>query len=80
MGSCLAFLDEYHSHGFERAIVTTTELAVSLDVKPVFKETQKRKWIRLFDYEGEDEAVFLVPMEKLKVEFFLYTVDTVRNV
>jgi hypothetical protein len=58
MDLCSAFLDEYRSHGFERAIVTATELADALDVKPVFKETRKRKRNRLFDYEGEDEAVF----------------------
>jgi hypothetical protein len=76
----LAFLDEYCSRGFERAIVTATELADSLDVKPVFKKTQKRKRNRLFDFEVEDEAVLLDPKEKLGVEFFLTTVDTVRNV
>jgi hypothetical protein len=40
MDSCSAFLDEYRSHGFEPAIVTATELADSLDVKSVFKETR----------------------------------------
>jgi hypothetical protein len=80
MDSCSAFLDEYLSHGFERAIVTATELVGSLDVKPVFKETRKRRRNRLFVYEGEAEAVFLVPKEKLRVEFFLTTVDKVRNV
>jgi hypothetical protein len=53
--------------------------ADSLDVKPVFKKTRKRKRNRLFYYEGEDESVFLDPKEKLRVEFFLITVDTVRN-
>jgi hypothetical protein len=43
MDSCSAFLDEYRSHGFERAIVTATEFADTLDVKLVFKETRKRK-------------------------------------
>jgi hypothetical protein len=79
MDPCSEFLDEYHSHGFERSVVTATELA-SLDVKPVFKETRNRKRNRLFDYEGEHEAVFLDPKEKLRVESFLATVDTVRNV
>jgi hypothetical protein len=32
-------------HGFERAIVTATELADLLDVKPVFKETRKESRI-----------------------------------
>jgi hypothetical protein len=49
MDSCSAFLDEYRSHGFECAIVTAKEVADSLDVKTVFKETRKRKWNRLFD-------------------------------
>jgi hypothetical protein len=80
MDSCSAFLDENRSLGFERAIVTATELANSLKVKRVFKETRKRKRNRLFDYEGEDEAVFLDPKEKLRFEFFLTTIDTVRNV
>jgi hypothetical protein len=80
MDSCSAFLDEYHSHGFERVIVTATELADLLDIKPVFKETRKRKQNQLFDYEGEDEAVFLDPKEKLRVESFLTTVDMVQNV
>jgi hypothetical protein len=57
-----------------------TELADSIDVKPVFKETRKTKRNRIFDYEGQDEAVFLDPREKLRDEFFLNTVDTVRNV
>jgi hypothetical protein len=47
MNSCSAFLDEYRSNGFERAIVTATELADLLDVKPVFKELRKRKRNRL---------------------------------
>jgi hypothetical protein len=79
MDSCLAFLDEYRSHGFERVIVTTTEMAESLDVKPVVKKQQKRKRNQLFSYEVEDEGVFLDPKEKLRVEFFLKTVNTVRN-
>jgi hypothetical protein len=60
-GLTSAFLGEYRSNGFERAIVTTTELADSLDVKPVFKKTRKRKRNRLFDYEGKDKAVFFGP-------------------
>jgi hypothetical protein len=80
MDSCSAFLEENCSLGFERAIVTATELADSLDVKPVFKETRKRKRNRLFDYEGGDEAVFLDPKEKQRVEVFLTTVETVYDV
>jgi hypothetical protein len=45
MDSCSAFLDEYRSRGFERAIVTATELADLLDVTPVFRKHEKESGI-----------------------------------
>lgn len=62
--SLLAFLKSYRESGFMNAKIIANNLAKEIEVEPVFKKTRPRKKKKNFDYEGNDERIIEIEINK----------------
>ncbi|KAF0714845.1 zinc finger MYM-type protein 1-like, partial [Aphis craccivora] len=71
----ITFLEKYREYGFQKAENLAKELAVSIDIEPVFKIKRHRKKKRNFDYECSD-AISVDSKEIFRTEFFISVLDS----
>lgn len=62
--SLLAFLKSYRESGFMNAKIIANNLAKEIEVEPVVKKTRPRKKKKNFDYEGNDERIIEIEINK----------------
>jgi len=73
----LEFCKKFRQTGFVDVLITSREIAESVDVLPVFPNVntlRPRRIKRNFDYEAIDEPI-LDPMKKFEIEYFNVVVD-----
>nr|XP_047124762.1 zinc finger MYM-type protein 1-like [Hydra vulgaris] len=69
--SCCSFLENYRKCGFKDAIIKAKDLAIELQVEPVFKPLKRIIRVkRHFDEPAQDEIYLFSPEKKLEIDFF----------
>ena len=77
----IQFLTKYRQDGFEKSVVTATELGEELEMNrdelvfPSDHVVRPRRKRKQFAYEADDESVMLTPEEKFRTTFFLVLMD-----
>ncbi|XP_019153537.1 PREDICTED: uncharacterized protein LOC109150015 [Ipomoea nil] len=66
-------LDNYRENGFSTAMDNAKEIAIELEIEPVFPQKRKIRRKRQFDESADDTS--LSPEESFRVNYFLYIVD-----
>ena len=69
--NCVKFIIRYRETGYQNALCAARELADSLEVDPIFKETRFRRRRKHFDYESNDN-ISETSEEKYKRESFIH--------
>nr|XP_012561421.1 zinc finger MYM-type protein 1-like [Hydra vulgaris] len=75
--SCCLFLENYRKCGFKDAIIKAKDLAIELQVEPVFKPLKRIIRVkRHFDKPAQDGIYLFSPKKKLEIDFFNPLLDT----
>ncbi|XP_047132435.1 52 kDa repressor of the inhibitor of the protein kinase-like [Hydra vulgaris] len=75
--SCCSFLENYRKCGFKDAIIKAKDLAIELQVEPVFKPLKRIIRVkRHFDEPAHDGIYLFSPEKKLEIDFFNPLLDT----
>nr|XP_047132570.1 LOW QUALITY PROTEIN: zinc finger MYM-type protein 1-like [Hydra vulgaris] len=75
--SCCSFLENYKKMGFKDAIIKAKDLAIELQVEPVFKPLKRIIRVkRHFDEPAQDGIYLFSPEKKLEIDFFNPLLDT----
>ncbi|XP_047131911.2 uncharacterized protein LOC105844560 [Hydra vulgaris] len=75
--SCCSFLENYRKCGFKDAIIKAKDLAIELQVEPVFKPLKRIIRVkRHFDEPAQDGIYLFSPEKKLEIDFFNPLLDT----
>ncbi|KAF5797875.1 putative transcription factor and/or regulators TTF-type(Zn) family [Helianthus annuus] len=70
----LCYFENYRENGFENAIIDAKEIALEMDVEPMFREKRIIHRNRRFDENVANETT-KTPIELFKTDYFLYIVD-----
>nr|GEY34692.1 hypothetical protein [Tanacetum cinerariifolium] len=71
----IAFFEEFRDTGFDKAINVVKEIAIEMDIDPVFCQKRVIRRKRQFDENYVDEETTYSVEEAFKVQYFLYIVD-----
>ncbi|GJS04872.1 zinc finger MYM-type protein 1-like protein [Tanacetum coccineum] len=71
----IAFFEEFRDTGFDKAINVAKEIAIEMDIDPVFRQKRVIRRKRQFDENYVDEETTYSVEEAFKVQYFLYIVD-----
>ncbi|PWA70895.1 zinc finger MYM-type protein 1 [Artemisia annua] len=71
----ISFFEEFRETGLSKAINDAKEIAVEMDVDPVFVQKRVIRRKRQFDENPIDNDVSLSAEESFKINYFLYIVD-----
>ncbi|XP_045797776.1 zinc finger MYM-type protein 1-like [Trifolium pratense] len=71
----ISFFEEYRETGFKNALNYATEIALELNIDPVFSQKRKIQRKRQFDENLSTASVELSEEESFRVNYFLYLVD-----
>ncbi|CAK8542871.1 unnamed protein product [Lathyrus sativus] len=71
----ISFFEGYRETGFHKALVNAKEIAVELNIAPIFPQRRIIKRKRQFDENLNTPAVELSEEESFRVNYFLYLVD-----
>nr|GEU90746.1 zinc finger MYM-type protein 1 [Tanacetum cinerariifolium] len=71
----LATNEEFRDTGFDKAINVAKEIAIEMDIDPVFRQKRVIRRKRKFDENYVDEKTTYSVEEAFKVQYFLYIVD-----
>ncbi|KAK2425520.1 zinc finger MYM-type protein [Trifolium repens] len=71
----ISFFKEYREIGFKNALDCATEIAIELNIDPVFPEKRIIQRKRQFDENLNTPEVQLSEEESFRVDYFLYLVD-----
>jgi hypothetical protein len=71
----ISFFEEYRETGFKNALNYATEIALELNIDPVFPQKRKIQRKRQFDGNLNTASVELSEEESFRVNYFLYLVD-----
>ncbi|XP_047129470.2 zinc finger MYM-type protein 1-like [Hydra vulgaris] len=75
--SCCSFLENYRKCGFKDAIIKAKDLAIELQVEPVFNPLKRIIRVkRHFDEPAHDGIYLFSPEKKLEIDFFNPLLDT----
>ncbi|XP_047135550.1 zinc finger MYM-type protein 1-like [Hydra vulgaris] len=75
--SCCSFLENYRKYGFKDAIIKAKDLAIELQVEPVFKPLKRIIRVkRHFDEPAQDGIYLFSSEKKLEIDFFNPLLDT----
>nr|XP_047127691.1 zinc finger MYM-type protein 1-like [Hydra vulgaris] len=75
--SCCSFLENYRKCGFKDAIIKSKNLAIELQVEPVFKPLKRIIRVkRHFDEPAQDGIYLFSPEKKLEIDFFNPLLET----
>ncbi|XP_004206892.2 zinc finger MYM-type protein 1-like [Hydra vulgaris] len=75
--SCCSFLENYRKCGFKDAIIKAKDLAIELQVEPVFKPLKRIIRVKRHSDEPAQDGIYLFsPEKKLEVDFFNPLLDT----
>nr|XP_047139223.1 zinc finger MYM-type protein 1-like [Hydra vulgaris] len=75
--SCCSFLENYRKCGFKDAIIKAKDLAIELQVEPVFKPLKRIIRVkRHFDEPAQHGIYLFSPEKKLEIDFFNPLLDT----
>ena len=70
----ISFLESYRENGFFSALISSKEIALEMEIEPVFRE--KRKIFRKKQFgDTSENAVTLSAEESFRIEYFLFIVD-----
>ncbi|XP_071699870.1 uncharacterized protein [Rutidosis leptorrhynchoides] len=69
------YFKDYRETGFSKAIDEAKEIAVKMDVDPVFPQKRLIHRKRRFDESSSSQEVSFTPEEAFRVNYFLYIVD-----
>ena len=70
----ISFLESYRENGFYSALISSKEIALEMEIEPVFQE--KRKIFRKKQFgDTSENAVTLSAEESFRIEYFLFIVD-----
>ncbi|KAJ0724777.1 putative HAT dimerization domain, ribonuclease H-like superfamily [Helianthus annuus] len=70
----LCYFENYRENGFENAIIDAKEIALEMDVEPMFRGKRIIHRNRRFDENVTNETT-KTPIELFKTDYFLYIVD-----
>nr|XP_047132592.1 uncharacterized protein LOC124811280 [Hydra vulgaris] len=74
---CCSFLENYRKCGFKDAIIKAKDLAIELQVEPVFKPLKRIIRVnRHFDEPAQDGIYLISPEKKIEIDFFNPLLDT----
>jgi hypothetical protein len=72
----ISFFKNYRETGFSNALESAKEIALEMDIEPVFHTKRKIKRKRQFDETPNDESIASrSPEESIKIDYFLLVVD-----
>nr|GEY82010.1 zinc finger MYM-type protein 1-like [Tanacetum cinerariifolium] len=71
----IAFFKEFRETGFDKVINVAKEIAIEMDIDPVFRQKRVIRRKRQFDENSVDEDTTYSVEEAFKVQYFLYIVD-----
>ncbi|GKD99569.1 zinc finger MYM-type protein 1-like protein, partial [Tanacetum coccineum] len=71
----IAFFEEFRDTSFDKAINVAKEIAIEMDIDPVFRQKRVIRRKRQFDENYVDEETTYSVEEACKVQYFLYIVD-----
>ncbi|XP_045802860.1 zinc finger MYM-type protein 1-like [Trifolium pratense] len=71
----ISFFEEYRETGFKNVLNYATEIALELNIDPVFSQKRKIQRKRQFDENLSTASVELSEKESFRVNYFLYLVD-----
>lgn len=71
----IVFLKKYRENGFEAAIKTAKQLAISVEIEPTFKEIRLRRKKTIFGYESTDETA-QDSEQHFRTQYFLVVLDS----
>jgi hypothetical protein len=72
----ISFFKNYRETGFSNALESAKEIALEMDIEPVFRTKRKIKRKRQFDETPDDESIASrFPEESIKIDYFLLVVD-----
>ncbi|XP_045824870.1 uncharacterized protein LOC123917243 isoform X2 [Trifolium pratense] len=71
----ISFFEEYRETSFKNALNYATEIALELNIDPVFSQKRKIQRKRQFDENLSTASVELSEEESFRVNYFLYLVD-----
>ena len=70
----ISFLESYRENGFYSALISSKEIALEMEIEPVFRE--KRKIFRKKQFgDTSENAVTLSAEESFRIAYFLFIVD-----
>ena len=72
----LSYFEKYRDTGFSEALVKAKEIAVEMNVDPVFPHRREIRRKKHFD-ESVDDTLPLSVEESFRVKYFLYIVDKI---
>ena len=68
------FLKKYREDGFTSAMISTKEIAIKMEIKPIFHEKHIIRRKKQFDENVNDEITQFAE-ESFRIKYFLYIVD-----
>jgi len=72
----IVFIEKYRDNGFEEAMETAKQLAISIEKEPTFNEVRYRKKKSCFSYEIFDETL-QDQQQNFRNRYFLVILDSV---
>ena len=71
----ISFFEKFRDTGFDKAINVAKEIAIEMDIDPVFRQKRVIRRKRQFDESSVDHDTSYSVEESFKVQYFLYIVD-----
>ena len=70
----VSFFEKYRKDGFTSAIISAKEIALEMDIEPMFHEKRISRRNKQFDENTSDEVTFSAE-ESFRINYFMYIVD-----
>ncbi|GKB68411.1 zinc finger MYM-type protein 1-like protein [Tanacetum coccineum] len=75
VGGLISFFEEFRDTGFDKAINVAKDIAIEMDIDPVFRQKRVIRRKRQFDEDSVNQDTSYSVEESFKVQYFLYIVD-----
>ncbi|GKD77062.1 zinc finger MYM-type protein 1-like protein [Tanacetum coccineum] len=75
VGGLISFFEKFRDIGFDKAINVAKDIAIEMDIDPVFRQKRVIRRKRQFDEDSVNQDTSYYVEESFKVQYFLYIVD-----